>query len=110
MIEFYDYFDHLKKHGFKWENSLISYEVKLSSARKNLIKKFQHPYDPNEIADELSKKIKYRDLANHYNLFNCVKNVPSYFTKDKFVDEKDIERISHEIIRNNEFKKQKKYK
>ena len=29
-IEFYDYFDHLKKHGFKWQNGLISYEIKIT--------------------------------------------------------------------------------
>ena len=41
-VEFYDYYDHLKKHGFKWKDSLISYEIKISSDGKNLIKKNIH--------------------------------------------------------------------
>ena len=28
-IEFYNYFEHLKKHVFQWKDGFISYEVKL---------------------------------------------------------------------------------
>ena len=31
-----------KKHGFKWVDSLISYEVKISPDGKHLIKEFNH--------------------------------------------------------------------
>ena len=36
-IEFYDYFDDLKKHGFKWESQLLSYEVTLTTDDKTLV-------------------------------------------------------------------------
>ena len=28
-VGFYDYYDHLKKHGFKWKDRLISCEIKI---------------------------------------------------------------------------------
>ena len=36
-LEFYDYYNHLKKHVFKWLDSLISYEIKISPDGKHLI-------------------------------------------------------------------------
>ena len=38
-IEFYDYFDPLKRHGFKWEKMVLSYEVTLATDDKTLVKK-----------------------------------------------------------------------
>ena len=29
-VEFYDYYDHLKKHRFMWKDRLISCEIKIS--------------------------------------------------------------------------------
>ena len=37
-IEFHDYCNHLEKHGFQWKDSIVSYEVKLLSDKKNSIK------------------------------------------------------------------------
>ena len=43
-VAFYDYYDHLKKHGLKWVHNLISNEVKISPDGKHLIKEFKYVY------------------------------------------------------------------
>ena len=58
-VEFYDYFDQLEKHGFEWKDGFISYEVKLSSDKKNIIKTFKHNYDRKILADEMSRVLMH---------------------------------------------------
>ena len=38
-IEFYDYYNHLKDFGFRWENDLVKYEIILSADQKQIEKK-----------------------------------------------------------------------
>ena len=39
-IEFYDYYNHIKDFGFKWENDLVKYEIILSADQKQIEKNF----------------------------------------------------------------------
>ena len=44
-IEFYDYYNHIKDFGFKWENDLVKYEIILSADQKQIEKKFWCVWD-----------------------------------------------------------------
>ena len=82
-VEFYDYYDHLKKHGFKWKDSLTSYKIKISSDGKNLIKRFKHTYDKKTLADETSMILVYKSTKEEEHSLNYIKQIPRHFKHNK---------------------------
>ena len=82
-IEFYDYYDHLKKHRFKWKDGLICYEIKISSDGKNFIKTFKHPYDKKILADETPMILVYNSTKEEERSLNYSKQIPRHFKQNK---------------------------
>ena len=83
MVEFYDYFDHLKKYGFTWTNSLILYQVKILPDGKNLIKTFKHPYNLSLLAEEFSRIIKFIDQRRQNKQIDYMKSFSDHFKYNK---------------------------
>ena len=82
-VEFYHYYDHLKKHGFKWKDSVISYETNFFSDGKHLIKTFKHPYGNKTLADETSMILVYKSTKEEDHLLNYHKQIPRHFKHNK---------------------------
>ena len=82
-VQFCDYYDHLKRRGFKWKDSLISYEIKISSGGKNLIKTFKHPYDKKSLADETFVMLVYKSTKEEECSFNYIKQIPRHVKHNK---------------------------
>ena len=53
-VEFYDYFNYLK-----FKNVFMSYKVKLSSHKKNILKTFKHNYGNKILTNGLSWIVNY---------------------------------------------------
>ena len=65
------------------EGSLISYEIKISSDGKNLIKAFKHPYDKKTLADETSTALVYKSTKGEELSLNYIKQIPRNFKHNK---------------------------
>ena len=86
-IEFYNYFDHLKNLGFKWENDVVLYKITLSANQEFIEKKFwskvsKYGVAVNEATILTEDERKLRSLNNEY-----LKTIPTFF-KDKLKDGK----------------------
>ena len=98
-IEFYDYFDHLKKHGFKWESQLLSFEVTLATDDKTLVKKVIQSYDPTALAKEISRITTYKNEKSWVETMDYIYDLPSKYTLNQKVKAEDITRFQREVYR-----------
>ena len=60
-MEFFDYYNHLRDFGFKWENNSVRYEITLSVDQKQLEIKFCCKWD---------KSVYLKDETTMINVYN----------------------------------------
>ena len=112
IVKFYDYYDHLKKQGFKCNDSLIPYEIKISSDGKNLIKTFKHSYDKKTFTDETSMILVYRSTKEEEHSLNSIKQIPRHFKHNKEISIKKRDQMLmadlREVIRSEAYALQDK--
>ena len=105
MIEFYDYFDHLK-NSFHWKDGFISYKITFSSDEKHLFLKYN--YDIKISSDELSRIIKYHTglKKRQENYTDTIPSLYINFKKVTILRGENFDANYREIVRYNAYAKE----